>query len=147
MTDEPIKCDENMLANYRAQMADKFADMTKEEIQRWEDALKDAVEIPEEVQKMYDEVKEANRIQALEEQKWRDENRERVKSFFYEHWDEVYTKNDDFDRNSVIYDLSTEIFDAHGHHSLDPLLEDIKKTFPDLYLEVLEGFVSGCHDT
>lgn len=53
------------------------------------------------------------------------------------------------DRYEIIYRLSTYFFDnCDGHHSPSGSAKEwVRKKFPDLYTEALDGFLEGRHDT
>jgi hypothetical protein len=52
-----------------------------------------------------------------------------------------------WNEGDLIYQLSTVLFDAfHGVNRVGVVLE-IKRLFPDIYFEILEGFCLGNHDT
>jgi hypothetical protein len=63
-----------------------------------------------------------------------------------------YTGDDrlnNYDRDDCIYLLSTALFDCWGTgRQQESFLDEIEKEFGrDFYLEVIDGFVRGLHDT
>ncbi len=134
-----------MLSEYKSYMKEQFAEMTEEEIKAWDYACKDALDLTEEMKKELTAMKKRRVLKKESEKEWKDKNSEKVKAFFKEHWDD---EEADCERSSVIYSLSTMIFDCYsGRGESDELLNEMKETFPDIYTEVLEGYILGSHDT
>ncbi len=87
------------------------------------------------LQKRMKEIKEANTLTS--------EQLEKCKEFFGEFFDEERYN----DKGFAIWQLSTAIFDCYGHSDMSETLEKMKTMFPELYVEVLEEFLKGNHDT
>ena len=98
------------------------AEITDKEVKEYEKSIQSA--------KKKDEKKVK-----IEVDKWKKEIEEDIKE---------YNLIDNYD---IIYHLSTEIFDAYNSVDIYYLLIAIKELFPDIYTDVLEGFILGNHDT
>lgn len=64
---------------------------------------------------------------------------------YFDGIEENYLKK--WSREDLIYHLSTEIFDASDCNNTYDSLQEIKDMFPNEYVEALEGYMFGNHDT
>lgn len=76
----------------------------------------------------------------------------RICKFFKKHQQhDFYTMEDviEWDNKTLVYHIATLIYDTTNNldDSLSAILPEIKKTFPDIYVDILEGYVLGEYDT
>ena len=67
-----------------------------------------------------------------------------------EFWGDGYKDYSNWDRDDLILNLATALFDNYGldnERGAEECSEDIKRLFPNEHYQALESFVCGNHDT